>query len=88
MRLRDHGAQVADGAAGRRVADQHAEAGRQRIRRHVQYYLVSLYYRGFQSVDLTQDGTALDVYERTDFFVENQFRKSVEVIPEIPWPSP
>src|SRR5438093_8735986 len=52
----------------------------QRIRRNTNWYLMSLYYQGYQSVDVNPDGNAFDVYEREDFYIENQFRRHVDAV--------
>ncbi len=52
----------------------------QRIRRHMTWYLMALYYRGYQNVDLNSSGSSFDVFEKDDFYVENQFRKYVDTV--------
>lgn len=52
----------------------------QRIRRNTVYYLMDLYYQGYQNVDLNPNGNAFDVYEKEDFYVENQFRRHVDAV--------
>jgi len=51
-----------------------------RLRRHMNNYLMALYYHGYQSVELSGDGGAFDVFAREDFYVENQFRKHVDTV--------
>ena len=41
---------------------------------------MALYYQGYQNVDLNPGGSAFDVYEREDFYVENQFRRHVDAV--------
>lgn len=55
----------------------------QRIRRHTTWYLMNLYYQGYQNVDLSQNNSSFDVFEKEDFYVENQFRKSVDTVKQI-----
>src|ERR1051326_40704 len=55
----------------------------QRIRRNTVYYLMALYYSGYQNIDLNPGGSAFDVYERDDFYVENQFRRHVDAVVNI-----
>jgi hypothetical protein len=50
-----------------------------RIRRNTVHYLMALYYQGYQNVDL-EPGSAFTVYERSDFYVENQFRRHVDSV--------
>lgn len=52
----------------------------QRIRRNTVFYLMALYYQGFQNVELVPGSSTFDVYEREDFFVENQFRHHVDAV--------
>lgn len=63
-----------------RLADRHL-----RIRRDTTWYLMALYYSGFQSIDLNPSGStpSLDVFDRDDFFIENQFRKHVDTVVQI-----
>lgn len=52
--------------------------------RHQQvWYISGLYYSGYQSIELNGSGTALDVYERDDYYVENQYRKHVDSVKQI-----
>ncbi len=51
-----------------------------RQRRNMSYYLMGLYYQGYQSVELNVDGDGYDVYERPDLYIENQFRKDVDAV--------
>ncbi len=55
----------------------------QRIRRHTTWYLMALYYQGYQNLDLNPTGNTFDVYEREDFYVENQFRKHVDTVKQM-----
>lgn len=50
----------------------------QRLRRNTVFYLMALYYSGYQNVDLSPGSATFDVYEREDFYVENQFRHHVD----------
>src|SRR5262245_19631215 len=52
----------------------------QRIRRNTTWYLMALYYAGFQNVEIASTGNAWDVYEREDFYTENQFRRHVDAV--------
>lgn len=52
----------------------------QRIRRNTVYYLMALYYQGYQNVELSPGSATFDVYEREDFYVENQFRHHVDAV--------
>lgn len=49
-------------------------------RRNLTYYLSALYYQGYQNVELSASGNSFDVYERDDFYVENQYRKHVDTV--------
>ncbi len=52
----------------------------QRIRRNTVHYLMALYYQGYQNVELSPGSSTFDVYEREDFYVENQFRHHVDAV--------
>jgi hypothetical protein len=52
----------------------------QRIRRNTGHYLMALYYQGYQNIELTPGSDTFDVYEREDFYVENQFRRHVDSV--------
>lgn len=52
----------------------------QRLRRNTVWYMMSLYYQGYQNIELNPAGNTFDVYEREDFYVENQFRKHVDTV--------
>lgn len=52
----------------------------QRIRRNTVHYLMALYYQGYQNVELSPGSSTFDVYERDDFYVENQFRHHVDAV--------
>lgn len=52
----------------------------QRIRRNTVYYLMALYYQGYQNIDIQPGSATFDVYEREDFYVENQFRHHVDAV--------
>lgn len=52
----------------------------QRIRRNTVYYLMALYYQGYQNVELSPGTATFDIYERDDFYVENQFRHHVDAV--------
>src|SRR3990167_2849097 len=54
-----------------------------RQRNQAVWYLMALYYRGHQSVELSESGDRFDVYERDDYYVENQFRKHVDHVTQI-----
>lgn len=51
-----------------------------RLRRHLTWYLTVLYFRGFQSAYFNEDTSSFDVYDKQDFYVENQFRRHVETV--------
>ena len=51
-----------------------------RIRRHQTWYLSALYYQGFQSVELNSSTNAFDIYERDNYYIENQYRKDAITI--------
>lgn len=55
----------------------------QRIRRHTTWYLLNLYYQAYQNVDLNPTGSSFDIFEKDDFYVENQFRKHVDTVVNI-----
>jgi hypothetical protein len=52
----------------------------QRIRRNTVFYLMALYYQGYQNVELSPGTSTFDIYERDDFYVENQFRHHVDAV--------
>src|SRR6188768_919539 len=52
----------------------------QRIRRNTVFYLMSLYYQGYQNVELNAGSSSFEIYEREDFYVENQFRHHVDAV--------
>lgn len=52
----------------------------QRIRRNTVFYLMALYYQGYQNVELSSGSSTFDIYEREDFYVENQFRHHVDSV--------
>jgi hypothetical protein len=52
----------------------------QRIRRNTVYYLMALYYQGYQNVELSPSTATFDVYERDDLYIENQFRHHVDAV--------
>src|SRR6188768_1255661 len=52
----------------------------QRIRRNTVFYLMSLYYQGYQNVELNAGSSSFDIFEREDFYVENQFRHHVDAV--------
>lgn len=52
----------------------------QRMRRNTVHYLMALYYQGYQNVELNAASSTFDVYEREDFYVENQFRHHVDAV--------
>ncbi len=54
-----------------------------RIRRHTTWYMMALYYQGYQNLDLSPSGNTFNVYEREDFYVENQFRKHVDTVKQM-----
>src|SRR4029453_7762434 len=54
-----------------------------RLRRHLVWYMMVLYFRGYQNVFFNEETTSYDVYDRVDFYVENQFRKHVETVKQI-----
>jgi hypothetical protein len=47
------------------------------------WYLMALYYSGYQNVELNESGDAIDVHEREDFYVENQFRRHCDTVIQI-----
>lgn len=52
----------------------------QKIRRNTVFYLMALYYQGYQNVELSPGTSTFDIFEREDFFVENQFRHHVDAV--------
>ncbi len=46
------------------------------LRRNPVHYMMALYYQGYQNIEMN-DG-ALDVFERPDYYVENQFRHQAD----------
>lgn len=52
----------------------------QRLRRNTVFYLMALYYQGYQNVELSPGTSTFDIYEREDFYVENQFRHNVDAV--------
>lgn len=52
----------------------------QKIRRNTVFYLMALYYQGYQNVELSSGTSTFDIYERKDFYVENQFRHHVDAV--------
>jgi len=52
----------------------------QRLRRNTVFYLMALYYQGYQNVQLSEGTSSFDVFEREDFYVENQFRHHVDAV--------
>ena len=44
---------------------------------------MALYYRGHQSIELNESGDRFDIYERDDYYVENQFRKHVDHVKQL-----
>lgn len=55
-------------------------ADRQRRQRQaLTWYLMELYYRGYQSIMTTSNNT-LEVFEDEDFYIENQFRRHVDTV--------
>ena len=51
-----------------------------RLRRNTVHYLMALYYSGYQNIDITPGSATFDVYERDDFYIENQFRRHVDSV--------
>jgi hypothetical protein len=51
-----------------------------RMQRQAVWYLMALYYSGYQNVSLNSSSNAWDVSERDDFYVENQLRKHVDTV--------
>lgn len=54
-----------------------------RLRRNATWNLMALYYQGYQNLDLNSEGTEFSVYEREDFYIENQFRKHVDTVKQM-----
>jgi hypothetical protein len=52
----------------------------QKIRRNTVFYLMALYYQGYQNVELSPGTATFDIYERDDFYVENQFRHHIDAV--------
>jgi hypothetical protein len=48
-----------------------------RQRRHQTWYMMALYFQGYQNVEFNAGTGSLDVFEDEDSFTENQFRKDV-----------
>ncbi len=65
------------------VLDKRTANRSERIRNNQVWYLCELYYRSYQSVELSSSGNSFEVYEREDFYVENQFRKHVDTVKQI-----
>ena len=65
------------------VLDKRIQGRDQRQRNHAVWYLMALYYRGYQHVELSESGDRFDVFEREDFYVENQFRKHVDHVKQL-----
>lgn len=62
----------------------HRVANRTRRQRHLQtWYLMGLYYSGYQNVEINASGSSLDIYERDDYFIENQLRRHVDSVKQI-----
>lgn len=51
-----------------------------RIRRNTVHYLMALYYQGYQNIEVIPGSATFNVYERPDFYVENQFRRHVDSV--------
>ena len=65
------------------VMDKRIQGRDTRQRMQAVWYLTALYYRGYQNVELNVSGNGYDVYEREDFYVENQFRKHVDHVKQL-----
>lgn len=52
----------------------------QRIRQNTVFYLMALYYQGYQNVELSPSTNTFDIYEREGYFVENQFRHHIDSV--------
>lgn len=65
------------------VRDKRLQGRDQRQRNRSVWYLMALYYRGYQHLELNASGDSFDVYEREDYYVENQFRKHVDHVKQL-----
>lgn len=52
----------------------------QRLRRNTVHYLMALYYQGYQNVELSSGSSTFDIYEKDDYYSENQFRHHVDAV--------
>lgn len=52
----------------------------QRLRRNTVHYIMALYYQGYQNVELSPGTSTFDVYEKDDYYTENQFRHHVDAV--------
>jgi hypothetical protein len=51
-----------------------------RIRRNTVHYLMALYYQGYQNIEITPGTATFNVYEKEDYYIENQFRRHVDSV--------
>lgn len=55
----------------------------QRQRRRMNYNLSALYYQGYQNISFDPFTNALQVYEKDDYYIENQYRRHVDVVKQM-----
>ncbi len=56
--------------------DKRTQDRERRQRNNLTWYLMALYYRGYQQVSAS--ASSIDVYEDQDYYIENQFRRYVD----------